>query len=295
MNRDASPGGFLVACPHCGIRKVDAAKRLWALRGLILAARYGTMTLVGCTECVNQRAWKELLVNLAAGRWSFPWGLATPLVVLEELAQISLPSPVQAIEDALRRAGLDPDDVRLDSRGFTGEQRRMLDAAYAVLGRAILADGRIHQREVELACAIISHLTERRIPRDEIVDALLLADPEVIAYERLTPAYRLALLQMAVDVAQSDGLVSPDEGKFLRLLARMLGIGDAALDDLLRRAEARHSPSAGRGANPPELARALACLELSDATDVLAIKAAYRRMMLRYHPDRAAGDERRQA
>jgi DnaJ-domain-containing protein 1 len=292
---DHPHGAYQITCPHCGVRLVDAAKRLWILRGFILAARYGTVTLVGCTPCVRAQVTRELWTNLAAGWWCFPWGLGTPLVVLQNLIELLAPATAGAIEDALQRAGLDPDEVRVDARGFSGEQRRMLDAAYAVLGRAILADGRIDGREIDLACRIIIRLTGDRVSRDEVIDALLLADPDAIHYHGLRTDYRIALLRMALDVARTDGIITSGERQYLQRVASMLGIGADVLEEILGNAWGQHAADSRTRPANDDLARALACLEISDPTDILAVKAAYRRQMLHHHPDRAGRNAEVQA
>ena len=288
------PGTYHVLCPYCGARRVETIKRVRILRGYVLFARSGHVTLIGCSPCVTARAKKELWINLLAGWWCVPWGIFTPGVVLQNIYAILTSASQRDLEDALRRAGVDPEDVRVDSRGFTGEQRRMLDAAYAVLGRAILADGRVDRRELDLACAIIQRLTNFRIARDEIIDSLLLSDPASVRFHWFDSSYRVALLRMAADVASIDGFVADSEVQYLRRVARALDLEEEFVEALLR--EVR---GLGPGAPHPreaddDLARALACLGVSNPFDILEIKAAYRRMMLRYHPDRAGGDRQTQ-
>lgn len=291
----ARPGTYRILCPHCGNRQVDTAKRIRIIRGYVLFARHGHITMIGCSTCVAGEVKKQLWINLAAGWWCFPWGVFTPFVVVQNIFAILSSGSDQQLEQALRRAGVDPDDVRVDARGFTGEQRRMLDAAYAVLGRAILADGRIDPRELDLACAIIEQLTGHRIGRDEIVDSLLLSDPASVRFDLFDVSYRVALLRMAADVATIDGVLATSEVEYLRRVARALDLEDKVIEGLLREIRGEDRAGSGAGRYDGDLARALECLEVSNPHDILAIKAAYRRMMLRYHPDRAGSGAETQA
>jgi DnaJ-domain-containing protein 1 len=288
-------GSYLVACPYCTVRRVARAKHIWFIRGQVFTARYGSITVVGCTRCVRSKVGTEFLSNLLLGWWGLPWGLATPFVVLQNLIEMLLPASDAMLEEALRCTGIDPDDIRVDARGFSGEQRRMLDAAYVVLGRAILADGCIDPREIEVAATIIAQLTNQRVSKSEVIDGLLLAHGSAAVFTRLSLEYRVALLRMAFDVAGSDTVLRSSEVNYLRSVAGLLGLAPEAVDQLLHQARSRDSTRKTKARPESNLARALACLGLSGPGDILAVKAAYRRLMLRYHPDRASGDESRQA
>jgi hypothetical protein len=266
---------------------VNAAKSFWVVRGMILAIRYGSKTIVGCEPCVQRLGRQELLTNLVAGWWSLIGIAATPFAALQNLAVLATPSSTSDIETALARAGIDADAVRVDARGFTGEQRRMLDAAYVVLGRAVMANSRITSRKLDVAVRIISQITGQRIPVQEISDAILLADADAVHPRSLPREYRALLLRMAADVVGGDGPVDVAEISFLECIAQSLGFADSVVAELF--AELRGTRSSGEHGTQADdqLLRALACLGVSDPMDLDSIKAAYRRLMLRYHPDHA--------
>ena len=280
---------YSVNCPHCGSRNVDTVKRIWILRGMILVARYGSLTLVGCRPCVETRLKREAVTNLFAGWWCVPWGLGTPFVVIQNLLAWLSPTTDDAIEKAFARVGIQAADVRLDHRGFTGEQLRMLDAAYCVLGQAMMADAHLDTHELELATRIVRQLTGNRIPAEEISEAILLADPSRVAFGKLSAEYRAALLQMAFQVAIADSRLTTSEIGYLESVAYGLGLPPDSVERLMAGAR-QQSSAAGRASAHEELARAFAILGVSPTTDVIAIKTAYRRRMLQYHPDMAGPD-----
>lgn len=95
-------------------------------------------------------------------------------------------------------------------------------------------------------------------------------------------------------------------GRILRGFATGGGrrLADADPDDVLRDAGAAPPPrSAGAGARtrtttpggglPPEVARAYANLELTPPASLDEAKAAWRKLMAKYHPDRHQGDEKK--
>lgn len=95
---------------------------------------------------------------------------------------------------------------------------------------------------------------------------------------------RLQLLSFLVQIAQSDGSVCPEEITALKEIAQAMGLSPQELDSLLHL----------RG---DTLEEAYQVLEIpSSATDE-EVKAAYRRLALKHHPDRVAalGEDIRRA
>lgn len=94
-------------------------------------------------------------------------------------------------------------------------------------------------------------------------------------------------------------------GRILRGFASGAGgrrLADADPDDVLRDAGAgppprSSSPGGARatpgGGLPPEVARAYANLELTPPASLDEAKAAWRKLMAKYHPDRHQGDEKK--
>ncbi len=91
-------------------------------------------------------------------------------------------------------------------------------------------------------------------------------------------------------------------GRILRGFATGGGrrLTDADPDDVLRDAGAQPPPrgsssraSTSPGGLPPEVARAYANLELTPPASLDEAKAAWRKLMAKYHPDRHQGDEKK--
>ena len=293
MTSKSNKATFAVACPFCKNGRVEVSKRIWVLRGYVSHTRYGTKTLVGCSSCTRKQALREAAINLVGGWWSIPWGLGTPVVLIQNILEVVLPSSPSLLEHVLRSMGVDPEDVKVGPRGFTGEQQRMLDAAYTVLGRAILSDGRVDSAEIRLATRMILGLTRNRVTESEVLEALLLADSSSVALSRLSSEYRNVLLKMACDLVRSDGKLTALELKYLRGIAFQLKLDAKLVEQFLWGTQQRQDP--GSSAKNDRLTRALHTLEINNTEDVLAIKAAYRRLILRYHPDKAGPDKSQQS
>ena len=83
-----------VACPHCHSGQIETTRKVWFLYGFLIFARYGSKTIIGCETCVKQAVWKNFTMCLLGGWWCFPWGLGTPIVLLQNLASgVATPSP----------------------------------------------------------------------------------------------------------------------------------------------------------------------------------------------------------
>lgn len=95
---------------------------------------------------------------------------------------------------------------------------------------------------------------------------------------------RLQLLSFLVQIAQSDGNVCAEEVTALREVAQAMGLSPQELDSLLHL----------RG---DSLEEAYQVLEISPSATDEEVKAAYRRLALKHHPDRVAalGEDIRRA
>lgn len=294
-----SAGEYLITCPQCNARRVSVARRYWFLRGLVVATRYGSQTQIACEPCSWQLGWKATGTNLVAGWWCFPWGLATPFVVLQNVIEILLPPSRPFLDHALHQAGINPEDVRVNSRGLTGEQQRLIDALFLVLRRSMLADGHLEERELALAIDIARRITGNRLAADEITDGLLLADTDAIDLGRMNPEQAHLLLRIAFDITIADGLLQSAERALLETLARELRLPAGSVEELIsaarrRRADSSASSDKSRPRARTKLEEALDILGVADPEDFDAINQAFRRQMLKYHPDRAGVDPSKQ-
>jgi hypothetical protein len=99
------------------VNRIQTIRRVWFLYGFLLIARYGSKNLIGCGHCVGRLAKQNLLKVTLGGWWCFPWGLATPIVIVQNLvATFGRPSPERERADmaaALARANIRLADVEL--------------------------------------------------------------------------------------------------------------------------------------------------------------------------------------
>lgn len=65
--RPRSGAAYNVLCPHCNANKIGAARKIYFMYGLLLAARYGHRIEVGCGSCLRARVRGQLFKNLALG------------------------------------------------------------------------------------------------------------------------------------------------------------------------------------------------------------------------------------
>jgi len=273
---------YLVSCPLCNEALVNKVARLWISRGMLVCHRYGTVVLAGCAQCVRRQIVKHMLLNAIAGWWSFYGILQTPFVLLQNAFEMILPTSCKVMEAFLRSCGIDPSAVRVNALGLSGDQQDLLDASLAAMKWAIVADGVIHDVEIEAALDLADRLVDGRLSREYLLEALLLADA-CNAKARWNETVRLSIVKMAFAVAAQDGSVSTVEFQFLRKLAREMGVVEAAEQIFVNMC------GGGEGGGPEvnsELAWAMSVLGIDRADDIRVIKAAYRRLMLKYHPDR---------
>ena len=100
----------------------------------------------------------------------------------------------------------------------------------------------------------------------------------------LPPSQRLQLLSLLATIAKADGYVAPQEITALREVTHHLGLSEAELNSMLN-----------LGATT--LKEAYAVLEIDETATDDEVRAAYKRMVVKHHPDRVAslGDDVRQA
>lgn len=283
-------------CPHCERRAVSVAKKIWFLHGFIFFASYGSKRVIGCRGCVDKRVAINLLVCLLVGWWCFPWGLGTPLVVLQNLVFLALPNRAlhRALDETLALAGTARSEVEVGDDGLTVGQRRMVDVLVAALAETLWADGHADDAEVALASALVTGSTGGRVDAASATTRLRSSIPPVQHSARLLEEdFRFEVFVMAAKVAKVDDLVTEDELKMLFSLADRLGIeasfAEAALRQLFADATTAEWPLADSN-----VARALEILGVCQDTPLVEVKQRYRTLMLRHHPDLAGTDPNQQ-
>jgi len=103
--------------------------------------------------------------------------------------------------------------------------------------------------------------------------------------QNVTYSTRLEIIHILFDLAQADGQISPEEEEMIRLIANNMQVSDADYRSLQALYQKKTDAN-----------WAYTALEITpDATDE-DVKKAYRRMAMKYHPDKVAnaGEEVRQ-
>ena len=100
----------------------------------------------------------------------------------------------------------------------------------------------------------------------------------------LTPSQLLQLLSLLASLAKADGHVAPEEINALREIAAEMGLSESELNSMLN-------------LGTTTLTEAYAVLEIDPSATDEEVRAAYKRMVVKHHPDRVAslGDDIRAA
>ncbi|MGE4220583.1 MAG: TerB family tellurite resistance protein [Alphaproteobacteria bacterium] len=196
-------------------------------------------------------------------------------------AGLALGGPLGALIGAI--AGHAVDQMRREDRAPPDATRSVgFTIAVIVLGAKLAkADGRVTRDEIAAFKEVF------QVPPDELKNVARVFDMarrdsngfepyahQVAAMFRDNPAVLEKLLYCLAHIAQADGAVHPEEERYLRKVAEIMGLDDAAF----ARATAIHTRSSGEdpyrvlGLNP----------SVSDAE----LRRAYRDLVRENHPDR---------
>ena len=192
--------------------------------------------------------------------------------------------------------GMTPHDANADRNGF-------LFSLLALASYVIKADGRIMHSEMELARQFLrQNFGEAALQQGEQIMLRLFEEQKREdavrpgAYRQtifnccqqlaavLPVEQRVQLLSFLCALAKADGHVASEELNALREITLQMGLSEAELNSMM-----------GLGGNT--LADAYAVLEVSPEASDEEVRAAYRRLALKHHPDRVAslGDDVRAA
>ena len=184
-------------------------------------------------------------------------------------------------------------------------QEAFLKATFRVMGRLAKADGRVSEREIELAQTVMTdlHLSEEH--RRQAVH-FFRQGKHTHSIEEALWDFRACqpsrdLIQMFLEIqlraGYADGAISSAEFAVLQEAAACLGLQSSQLNRLHAQFASRaqfDSRFGGRGQqqNPAgrpardELRRACATLGITESAPFSAIKKAYRKQMSENHPDK---------
>ena len=185
---------------------------------------------------------------------------------------------------------------------YEGERNSFLFSLLVLASYIMKADGRVMHSEMELVRTflrrnfgeiavrqgeeILLRLFERQKQMGEAAFKNTIRESCAEIAQHMDYSQRLQLLNFLVLIAQADGAVPQSEIDALHFVAASLGISAEALSSML---------NLSSGGNSLEAAYKVLGIDPSATDD--EVKAAYRRMALKHHPDRVAtlGDDVRKA
>lgn len=282
--KTTSPLAVAIQCPHCQTARVELAVRLYFIRGFLLFCRYGSKYEVGCRSCVRTRITSAAVTTLVTGWWSYPWGVATPYVVLQNLWQLGKAAP-GCLAEFLRLVGIDADEVTLDDDGMTGEQRRLLGSIVAATARLAAVGPR--ECIEDAGARVASEVTGGKVSRDSAIASIKQSTDTPVSSATFDLDTRILLLRIAVEIASAAGRPA---GALLDTLVRIgaeLGFDEASVRFTAGIGEDERSTRTGRLEPEADVAAAAAVLGLAPDADLLTLRARYRALIVQYHPDHA--------
>lgn len=192
-----------------------------------------------------------------------------------------------------------------------GERERVqaafFTATFSVMGHLAKADGRVSDREIALARAVMAQMElspdahRAAIGLFNAGKADNFALDEVLAQFRRECHGRRTLVQMFLEIqiqaAYADGPPNEREAQVLLHICRRLGIPEAHFRTLERLVRLQHAFAAGAGgpreevprppeAHGPTLDQAYAVLGIAPSATDAEVKRAYRRLISQHHPDK---------
>ncbi|MEM8982520.1 MAG: co-chaperone DjlA [Pseudomonadota bacterium] len=193
-------------------------------------------------------------------------------------------------------------------RGFARQRGTTLridaatrDLLFTLLGAIAKADGRVQQREIDVASRLMQRLAFNAADTEAAIVAfrhgkqpgldLAMAVGTYCERERPDDDTRRGLLRVIVAAVLEGSTMSKPVRAQLWIIAQAFGVGRVELVQLeaLLRAEQGIGEAREQRDVDAELQAAYGRLELDDSATDREIKKAYRRLMNRHHPDKLAG------
>jgi len=282
------PPKLAIKCPNCMHRTVETARKFVVVRGMLIVFRYGSISLVGCRQCVSEQGRSVAGGNLFLGWWSIFGFLATPFVLLQNVYNLSGRPNSRMLREVLAEVGYSLEDASVGNDGLSGEQRRLLRAAAAALKSIALVEG-TSTAEWHQARDHLTALSDGSLTPSGADQLLRTVRPEELDKKHFDVEQRHVLLRIAIDVASADGNVSAREEEALCYLGERLGFTRSFVRQFLA------SPGGPAATTSSGVAAARMVLGVSEDAGIGEIRSAYKRLMMQHHPDRVAPDEREEA
>lgn len=272
-------------CSSCGFRRATGVTKLWVIRGFLIFHRFGSVPEITCDFCRSSVVIQHFFKNLLFGWWGFPWGLGTPIVLVQNLAALGASSSLRRrdLDELTRSIGIDIERELTEILGF-------IESLVALASAVARADGAVMRSEINAVTEICTRFSDGMLPPDLVKRWIIYGYTTTFDPRTLDRLSQRLLLTFGVIVALVDGKLSDPEISLLKHWESWLGLpGDTVENILSEFAKADSSDSNASTTAVSELNRQKACAILGVAQDasLIEIKKRYRELMLRYHPDMA--------
>jgi tellurite resistance protein len=166
-------------------------------------------------------------------------------------------------------------------------QKNLLSAAASVLKTIAAVEGTA-SAEWEYARAALIALSDQTLTTQTADQLLSEAQPFTdTSRSQFDEEQRLVLLRIAIDIATADGTISSDEETALINLGKNLGFDETLIKSLIQRLRG--------GSTDNEVAEARKVIGVTPEATIGEIRSAYKKLMLKHHPDRVEVKEREEA
>ncbi len=166
------------------------------------------------------------------------------------------------------------------------------ETTFALMGYLAKADGRVSQAEIDWANQVMDSMGLQEADRSRARTCFRRAKGNTSARRKAVRHFRWAfsrdrtalwaLLEILVQAALADGPLNPAERRCLGQIARELGLSSREFARFM----AQQQAGTGDAASGMVLQDAYAILGVSADCSDDELKTAYRRLMMRHHPDR---------
>lgn len=223
-----------IPCPHCGTRNIETVRSAWYIRGFLVFAQWGSNAYVGCLPCTRKKVLGSLAITTLIGWWCFPWGLGTPIVLIQNGFSILSGADRPALASFLAMQGIAIDEVELDASGQAPGQARLIEAVLTVLHRMVWADGSADPREIDVGTQVAGRMLGDLVDAAHVHSVLSKPDsPGVIDVTSLPADTRAITMKAAAAVAAADDVIDDAEVEVLKELGNTLQVPKALVQSLI--------------------------------------------------------------